>query len=179
MHSDAYVARRASLSLSLLFLSLSLSLDLALSSSTSLDLDLTLSLSLSLVLPLSLILTLSLSLFSLPLSPLSLYFSLSLSLQGVTYSSTELPNAQKWSDATASGGAVVQKWRGGGRWFTDLCLVSEHDKSTKTLTFDDKIGCNQGGEGEVGGSQWWVENVKEELDDANEWWYVRVKRRSA
>jgi hypothetical protein len=82
-------------------------------------------------------------------------------------------------DATASGGAVVQKWRGGGRWFTDLCLVSEHDKSTKTLTFDDKIGCNQGGEGEVGGSQWWVENVKEELDDANEWWYVRVKRRSA
>eukprot|EP00666_Eupelagonemidae_sp_cell4sb_P011584 gene11584-23135_t len=45
-------------------------------------------------------------------------------------------------------GAVVQVWRGGGRWFTNLCLVDGYDKSSGLLSFDADVGCNQGGEGE-------------------------------
>ncbi len=30
---------------------------------------------------------------------------------------------------------------------------------------------NQGGEGTGAGGQWWIENIIEELDDTNEWYY--------
>ena len=77
-----------------------------------------------------------------------------------------LPRADTYQDPR---GAVVQAWRGKARWFTNLCLVSSIDRASKTLTFDDQVGCNQGGEGSVVFSQWWIENVYEELDEANEW----------
>jgi hypothetical protein len=90
-----------------------------------------------------------------------------MSPDGLSYGAS-LPHAANYSDAK---GAVVQVWRGGGRWFTNLCLVESQDKAKGTLTFDAEVGCNQGGEGEVQGSQWWIENVREECDDANEWFY--------
>eukprot|EP00051_Salpingoeca_urceolata_P015335 m.198436 g.198436 ORF g.198436 m.198436 type:complete len:722 (-) comp18370_c0_seq6:228-2393(-) len=90
-----------------------------------------------------------------------------MSPDGISYGAL-LPNAPSYRNAT---GAIVQAWRGMARWFTNLCLVSEHDKASGTLTFDDKIGCNQGGEGNVAFSQWWIENVFEELDDDNEWFF--------
>ena len=77
-----------------------------------------------------------------------------------------LPNFKNYSNPK---GAVVQVWRGGGRWFTNLCLVSGWNDTA--LFFDKQVGCNQGGEGEVNGNQWWIENVKEECDDDMEWFY--------
>ena len=77
-------------------------------------------------------------------------------------------------------GAVVQVWRGGGRWFTNLCLVDSIDKDTKAIKFSKNGpngGCNQGGEGEVSGSQWWIENVLEELDVPGEWYFDKVERK--
>ena len=57
------------------------------------------------------------------------------------------------------------------RWFTNQCLITAMDKDSSTLTFSDTIGCNQGGEGNVDFSQWWIENVFEELDAPGEWFY--------
>ena len=76
-------------------------------------------------------------------------------------------------------GAIVQVWRGGGRWFTNLCRVSRVDKASKIIVFSKDGpggGCNQGGEGEVSGSQWWIENVLEELDEAGEWYFDKKTR---
>eukprot|EP01060_Flectonema_neradi_P039947 TRINITY_DN896_c1_g1_i2.p1 TRINITY_DN896_c1_g1~~TRINITY_DN896_c1_g1_i2.p1 ORF type:complete len:953 (+),score=255.36 TRINITY_DN896_c1_g1_i2:56-2914(+) len=83
-----------------------------------------------------------------------------------------LPQAANYSNPK---GAVVNKWRGGGRWFTDLCLVESVDTNTGTLNFSQEVGCNQGGEGEVGGTQWWIENVLEECDSPGEYFYDEEK----
>jgi len=87
-------------------------------------------------------------------------------------SSGVLDRADNYSNPV---GAVVQSWRGGGRWFTQQCRVSSIDKSGKLLLFDRTTdgagGCNQGGEGQVEASQWWIENVLEEIDEANEFFF--------
>eukprot|EP00041_Stephanoeca_diplocostata_P008798 m.131773 g.131773 ORF g.131773 m.131773 type:complete len:956 (+) comp17481_c0_seq4:331-3198(+) len=90
-----------------------------------------------------------------------------MSPDGVMYGDL-LPHAINYSNPK---GAVIQAWRGKARWFTNLCLVDSHDKESQTLLFDDKIGCNQGGEGGVTFSQWWIENVFEELDAPGEWFF--------
>jgi len=77
------------------------------------------------------------------------------------------PRAQNYSDPTT---AVVQSWRGGGRWFTQQWSVNKFVKENSTLIFDPKTGM-QGGEGMTSSGQWWIENVKEEVDDANEWFF--------
>ncbi len=41
-------------------------------------------------------------------------------------------------------------------------------RENSTLMFDPTTG-NQGGEGMTLSGQWWIENVKEECDDANEY----------
>jgi len=78
-----------------------------------------------------------------------------------------LERAQNYSDPTT---AVVQSWRGGGRWFTQQWAVQSFVKENSTLIFDPKTGM-QGGEGMTSAGQWWIENVKEEVDDANEWFF--------
>ena len=65
-----------------------------------------------------------------------------MSPDGLTYNDGLLPNAHKYANPK---GAVVQAWRC-IRWFTNLCLVESQDKGAQTLTFDPKVGCNQGGE---------------------------------
>eukprot|EP01060_Flectonema_neradi_P036466 TRINITY_DN7008_c5_g2_i1.p1 TRINITY_DN7008_c5_g2~~TRINITY_DN7008_c5_g2_i1.p1 ORF type:complete len:938 (+),score=167.75 TRINITY_DN7008_c5_g2_i1:72-2885(+) len=80
-----------------------------------------------------------------------------------------IPQAVNYSKPN---GAVIQSWRGmGGRWFSNLCLIDSFDKETGALLFDHTTGCNHGGEGEDSGAQWWIENVKEECDDDNEFYF--------
>ena len=90
-----------------------------------------------------------------------------MSPDGLTYTDENLPRAKDYANPK---GAVVQAWRC-VRWFTNLCLVESQDKAASTLTFDPKIGCNQGGEGCVRFQDWWIENVFEELDSPEEWFY--------
>jgi hypothetical protein len=78
-----------------------------------------------------------------------------------------LERALQYSDPTT---AVVQSWRGGGRWFTQQWRVESFDRDTATLKFDPTTG-HQGGEGMTSSGQWWIENVKEECDSANEWFF--------
>jgi hypothetical protein len=50
--------------------------------------------------------------------------------------------------------------------------LEPNHKASGTLLFDKSgTGCNQGGEGSVEFSEWWVENVFEELDAESEWFY--------
>ena len=84
-----------------------------------------------------------------------------------------LPRAARYADPTT---AVVQAWRGGGRWFTQQWTVAGFDGATQTLAFDAASGF-QGGEGMTSAGQWWIENVLEELDDADEWFFdARAQR---
>ena len=78
-----------------------------------------------------------------------------------------LERAKEWSDPTT---AVVQSWRGGGRWFTQQWRVESFEEKSATLSFDPTTGM-QGGEGMTSSGQFWIENVLEETDDANEWFY--------
>ena len=78
-----------------------------------------------------------------------------------------LDRAANWSDPTTG---VVQSWRGGGRWFTQQWLVKSFDAASNTLTFDNTTGM-QGGEGGTTSGQWWIENIKEECDSANEFFF--------
>lgn len=80
-----------------------------------------------------------------------------MSPDGVNYTGL-LPKADRYANAT---GAVLNAWRGMSRWFTNQCLIKSQDKAQGLLLFDDKIGCNQGGEGNVEFSQWYIENGEE------------------
>mmetsp|Transcript_23005 Transcript_23005/g.69097 ORF Transcript_23005/g.69097 Transcript_23005/m.69097 type:complete len:905 (-) Transcript_23005:972-3686(-) len=73
-------------------------------------------------------------------------------------------------------GAVVQSWRGGGRWFTQQWRVAEFVAENDTLLFDKTTGF-QGGEGMTESGQFWIENVKEECDAPREWWFDVDARR--
>ena len=72
--------------------------------------------------------------------------------------------------------AVVQSWRGGGRWFTQQWAVKEFVKENATLLFDPTTGM-QGGEGMTASGQWWIENVLEECDDAREYFFDKRTRK--
>jgi len=90
-----------------------------------------------------------------------------MSPDGFTYTDSLLPHAANYSNPK---GAVVQAWRC-IRWFTNLCLVDSIDKENQTIRFDPNVGCNQGGEGCVRFQDWWIENVMEELDSPEEWFF--------
>ncbi|KAJ1456468.1 hypothetical protein M885DRAFT_564117 [Pelagophyceae sp. CCMP2097] len=80
------------------------------------------------------------------------------------------PRARNYKNVS---GAVVQSWRGGGRWFTQQWKVTHLENST--LIFDPSTGM-QGGEGMTSSGQWWIENVLEECDAEREWFFDEAKR---
>merc|ERR1719498_577224 len=79
----------------------------------------------------------------------------------------EWPRGANYSDPST---AVVLAWRGGGRWFTQMYNVSHWVAENTTFIFDPRTG-HQGGEGMTTGGQFWIENVFEELDVADEWFF--------
>ena len=89
--------------------------------------------------------------------------------RGVSYaklrhSSGGLPNAPYAKPK----GAVVHAWRH-AHWYSNQYRVGSQDTVKKTLSFD--LGGFQGGEGEGSSAEWYIENVLEELDWENEWFY--------
>jgi hypothetical protein len=77
------------------------------------------------------------------------------------------PRAADYKDPTT---AVILSWRGGGRWFSQMWRMSHFVKENNTLIFDPTTG-GQGGEGMTTSGQWWIENVLEECDSANEFFF--------
>ena len=80
--------------------------------------------------------------------------------------------AANYSDPTT---ANVLAWRGGGRWFSQMWKVESYTAANTTLMFDPTTG-GQGGEGMTSASEWWIENVLEECDDGNEFFFDEKKK---
>jgi len=78
-----------------------------------------------------------------------------------------LDRALNYSDPTTG---VILSWRGGGRWFSQMWKVDHFVKENATLIFDPTTG-GQGGEGMTNSGQWWIENILEECDSANEFFF--------
>lgn len=75
--------------------------------------------------------------------------------------------AANYSDPTTG---VVLSWRGGGRWFSQMWKVDHFVSENTTLIFDPTTG-GQGGEGMTNSGQWWIENILEECDSPNEFFF--------
>ena len=75
--------------------------------------------------------------------------------------------AANYSDPTTG---VVLSWRGGGRWFSQMWKVDHFVPENTTLIFDPTTG-GQGGEGMTDSGQWWIENILEECDSPNEFFF--------
>jgi len=83
---------------------------------------------------------------------------------GVNLSPTNLMNAP-YEDVSD---AVVHAWRP-NHWYTWMWTAGDYDADSGSLKFAD--GGFQGGEGETKGAEWYIENVAEELDAPNEYFY--------
>ena len=77
---------------------------------------------------------------------------------------SKLPN-QPYKNAT---GAIVQTWRP-AHWASWMFEVGKYDE--KTNTFEFSKGRFQGARGNKNGDVLYIENVMEELDYPNEWYY--------
>ena len=75
-----------------------------------------------------------------------------------------LPN-QPYKNAT---GAIVQTWRP-GHWASWMFEVGNYDVGKSQFTFSK--GGFQGARGNDRGDEFYIENVMEELDNPNEWYY--------
>ena len=85
---------------------------------------------------------------------------------GVNFSSNLLPNAPYKKPQTA----IVHSCRGGNNcWFTWMFAVDSQSVEGKTLSWTK--GGFQGAEGADVGGNWYIENVIEELDAPNEYFY--------
>ena len=83
---------------------------------------------------------------------------------GMVADKSVLPN-QPYTNAT---GAVVQCWRP-GHWASWMFEVGDYDSGTGTFTFSK--GGFQGARGNSNGDEFYIENVMEELDSPNEWYF--------
>ena len=83
---------------------------------------------------------------------------------GMVADRSKLPN-QPYKNAT---GAIVQTWRP-AHWASWMFEVGKYDE--KTSTFEFSKGGFQGARGNKNGDVLYIENVMEELDYPNEWYY--------
>eukprot|EP00040_Diaphanoeca_grandis_P029129 m.169705 g.169705 ORF g.169705 m.169705 type:complete len:918 (-) comp31584_c0_seq1:57-2810(-) len=96
--------------------------------------------------------------------------------RGTTYS-TAVPSSLTYTAADFDGRAWT-KWKANesvvnafrnGHWFSYVFLLDGYDAATQQMSWT--VGGFQGGEGSSSAAEWNVENVFEELDSPNEWYY--------
>ena len=83
---------------------------------------------------------------------------------GMVADKSILPH-QPYKNAT---GAVIQCWRP-GHWASWMFEVGDYNSGTSTFTFS--RGGFQGARGNNNGDEFYIENVLEELDSSNEWYF--------
>lgn len=76
-------------------------------------------------------------------------------------------NGRIWNSFQANT-SIVNAFRD-GHWFSYVFLIDEYDPEKRLIKFGK--GGFQGGEGATTAAEWNVENVFEELDSPNEWYY--------
>ena len=110
---------------------------------------------------------------------------------GMSWNTTapQLERFNRWADAT---GAVVRAWHPQS-WFLNMFNVSKHDRAAGSLTFDKggwqggRVWCRcdqcdyvcpteRKGKPELVSGDWFVENVREELDEGGEWFFNETTR---
>lgn len=89
---------------------------------------------------------------------------------GMIADRTVLPNSP-YKNVT---GAVVQTWRP-AHWFTMMFEVDDYEPSTGKFSFG--RGGFQGGEGVDSGAEFYIENIMEELDSPNEYYFDERERK--
>jgi len=87
---------------------------------------------------------------------------------GLDAVSTVLPHFRNYTKVVENQ-AVINAWRGGDRAHTWQFLIATLDEDG--VTFSEKTGGHQGATGNVNGAQWWIENVLQECDSADEFYY--------
>ncbi len=70
-------------------------------------------------------------------------------------------------------GAIIQAWRP-GHWASWMFEVGAYDSKASTFTFSK--GGFQGARGSDNGDEFYIENVMEELDSANEWFFDKSSK---
>lgn len=90
---------------------------------------------------------------------------------GIVLDESFLPNLSKYTP-TSLNQAVVNAWRP-ARW-ENWMFEGDFDINSKTFTFNK--GGFQGARGEKEGGDWFIENVFEELDSENEFFYNRSSK---
>jgi len=79
-----------------------------------------------------------------------------------------LPQAVNYSNPETG---VLHAWRGcKGRWYTNMFKIESSDEDEMSFAFTDDSGF-QGGEGCDDASEWFIENIFEELDAPNEYFF--------
>ena len=89
---------------------------------------------------------------------------------GFTFNTSILPN----SPYNNPSDAVIHVWRP-GHWATWMFTINEYNQSSTEQSFIFDKGGFQGGRGDYRGDEFYVENIFEELDDDNEWFYDKDK----
>ncbi|CAB9517687.1 expressed unknown protein [Seminavis robusta] len=79
-----------------------------------------------------------------------------------------LPNGPYYSDQSMQEDARIFVWRP-ARWANWMFRVGAYNNQTQHVTFG--AGGNQGARGEKQGGDWFIENLLEELDSPNEFYY--------
>lgn len=91
-----------------------------------------------------------------------------------------LPHFTNYTTTGVNNQAVINAWRGGDRTLTWQFLIDgmdeQNDDDTGSaaagFTFSDKIGGHQGGaSGHPVGAQWWIENLLQECDAPDEFYF--------
>jgi len=96
---------------------------------------------------------------------------------GLTASASTLPHAPYSGDVSR---ATVHSWRA-GRWFSWIFSVNSSTtdgaSGDTTLTFSLEKGGNQGSRGGDAGQEFFIENVREELDSPGEFYYDQIAKK--
>ena len=86
---------------------------------------------------------------------------------GLQFTEGTFPNAAKWSDPVGDG-AEINIWRP-SRWSNWGFKWESYDRDTRTITFGE--GGFQGARGSDDGGDFYIENVREELDSPSEFFF--------
>lgn len=92
---------------------------------------------------------------------------------GLRYGAAAFPRAAKWSDPVGDG-AIINTWRP-SRWSNWMFQFAGFDPAARKITFGE--GGFQGARGSDDGGDFFVENIREELDAAREFFFSKKDRR--
>ena len=93
---------------------------------------------------------------------------------GITFEEKSLPNSPYNADRVKANPPVLHTWRP-AHWASWMFEVNDYDSESKTMKWEK--GGFQGARGASTGAEWWIDNVFEELDFPEEFFYDRTSKK--